>query len=186
MLLYVIIIFMKKLSKEKVVNLLKEKKYTYKQLSKITGYHEKSLIRLNTQIKKKTIRTIHGNKNKKPYNFIDQNTKTYLIKMFNEKKFKTYKEFYINLNKKYSYPFLCKLLSKNQKKTQKNIITRKVLKNNQIQYKNIRYKIKNGNIKYLEEVKLHKKDLFIIYKNKKYFLIPYKKLKAKKGNTKYT
>ena len=45
---------MKKMAQEKVIELLKNKKnYTYKKLAKLTGYHQKSLIRIYSKLKNK-------------------------------------------------------------------------------------------------------------------------------------
>lgn len=176
---------MKRLNKEKIIGLLQSKNCTYKELAKLTGYHEKSLVRLHSQIKKKTISTVHGNKNRHPYNYINDTEKENLRKLWNQNEYKTYKEFYYALNKKYSYSFLCKLLPpKPQKKN--TYINRKLIKDNLIQYQNQRYKIINGNIKQHSKVILNIQEMYILYNNKKYKLQLEKQLVSKKGNTKYS
>ncbi len=173
---------MKKLNKEEVAKLIKLKHYTYKELAKITGYHEKSLIRLNSQIQMNTFSVIHRNKNKRPYNYIDDKERNNLIVLWNKNKYKTYKEFYYALNAKYSYSFLCKILPPKKKE---NFIIRKAIQDNIIQYNNKRFKILNGNIKHHEKVSLNINELYIIYEGKKYYIKIEKQLNSKKGTTKY-
>lgn len=181
---------MKKKTKIEVINLLKERKYSYKELSEITGYHEKSLIRMNKQIRNGNISVEHKNKNRTPHNYINQNIKSNLIKQYKNGEFKSYSEFHKYLNK-YSYTFIYKLLSQNVIKNEhKNfkIIKRKTIANNTIQFKNIRYNIIRANIKQHTEVLLHyldNKQLFIKYNNRKYQLEPIKKVKPRTGLTKY-
>lgn len=179
---------MKKLSKKEVVKLLKKNKFSYKELSNLTGYHEKSLVRLNSQIKNNTINVTHGNKNKKPYNYVDESTKEELVIKFKEKNYRSYKEFYNCLNNEFSYSFISKLLSSKSiypKKTYNKLIKRKMIDDNIIQYRNIRYKIINGDIKHHENVLLSKKPLYVIYNDVKYDIKPFKKVESRKGLTKY-
>lgn len=186
---------MKKLKKENVIKLLEARKCSYKGLSQLTGYHEKSLIRLNSLLKKGEIIPVHGNKNKKTHNYIDILIRNMLIKEYEKGNFKTYMQYYLFLkekNKNYSYSFITKLLSNNAAKFQENepaqIIKRKMISNNIIQYKNIRYAIINGNIKHLAEVKVHESNsgkLYLLHNNKKYELRAIKKINSRKGLTKY-
>lgn len=46
--------------------------YTFEEISLQTGYHVKYLFKLQKEIKKGTIKLIHGNQNKKPYNAISE------------------------------------------------------------------------------------------------------------------
>ena len=46
------------MKKENVIKLLKNRQVSYKELANITGYHEKSLIRLNKEIKNNTKKDI--------------------------------------------------------------------------------------------------------------------------------
>ena len=60
-------------NKEEAIKLLKkkiEKKtyMSYDDISCITGYHKKYLIKLKNDIQNNTISLEHGNKNKKPHN----------------------------------------------------------------------------------------------------------------------
>ena len=82
---------MKKVSKKELKKYLLSKKYTYKELSNITGYHEKSLIRLNRELKNNNFKEEHGNLNKNPHNKIDDDIKNDLIKIYNDNNFKNKK-----------------------------------------------------------------------------------------------
>lgn len=121
---------MKKLSKIEVINLLKKRTYTYKQLSKITGYHPKSLIRINKLIKLNNIT------NKK------DNTKKEIIKEYLNNKYKNYKDFYNNTKYKnqVSYSYLTKILK--NVSTNKEVLIIKKTKNNHY-FQIIDYKTKN-------------------------------------------
>lgn len=121
---------MKKLSKIEVINLLKKRTYTYKQLSKITGYHPKSLIRINKLIKLNNIT------NKK------ENTKKEIIKEYLNNKYKNYKDFYNNTKYKnqISYSYLTKILK--NVSTNKEVLIIKKTKNNHY-FQIIDYKTKN-------------------------------------------
>ena len=104
------------MKKENVIKLLKNRQVSYKELANITGYHEKSLIRLNKEIKNNTISVIHGNKGKKPHNYIDNETKEKLIDNYKKNNYKSIKSYYNKLKGKYSYSFLCKLIPKSNNK----------------------------------------------------------------------
>ena len=172
------------MKKESVIKLLKNRQVSYKELANITGYHEKSLIRLNKEIKNNTISVIHGNKGKKPHNYIDNETKEKLIDNYKKNNYKSIKSYYNKLKGKYSYSFLCKLLPKsNNEKT--FLLKRKAIKHNMIQFNNVRYKILNANIKRLNIVYLEPNLEYIIYNNERYNIKPIKKLKSKKGLSKY-
>ncbi len=90
------------MTKKDVIKLLKNKTHTYHELSRLTGYHEKSLIRLNKNINE-------GNYNPKDYNSIYNN----IIKDFKTGDFTTYKEFYNSRKDKYNlkYSTICKILN---------------------------------------------------------------------------
>lgn len=172
------------MKKENVIKLLKNRQVSYKELANITGYHEKSLMRLNKEIKNNTINIIHGNTGKKPHNYINDETKKKLIENYQKNKFKSIKSYYNKLKGKYSYSFLCKLLPKNtNEKT--FLLKRKAIKNNMIQFNNIRYKILNAKIKHHSIVYLEPNLEYIIYNNEKYKIEPIKKLSSKKGLSKY-
>lgn len=172
------------MKKEKVIKLLKNRQVSYKELASITGYHEKSLIRLNREIKNNTLNFIHGNTGKKPHNYIDDEKKVKLIENYKKSNYKSIKSYYNKLKGKYSYSFLCKLLPKdNNEKT--FLFKRKAIKNNMIQFNNVRYKILNSNIKHHSIVYLEPNLTYIIYNNQKYNIEPIKKLKSKKRLSKY-
>jgi len=95
---------MKKMTKNDVIELLKNRTRTYHELALLTGYHEKSLIRLNKTIDE-------GNYRPKDYDTIYNN----IIKDFKTGNFKTYKEFYNSRKDKYKlkYSTICKILNSN-------------------------------------------------------------------------
>lgn len=84
------------------IEMLKNKKdYTYKEISKITGYHQKSLIRLNSLLKKGSLKENNKEKIK------DEITRQYM-----NTNCSSYKEFYRDyLSYDISYSTLCKILS---------------------------------------------------------------------------
>ena len=55
---------------------------TYKEVAKITGYHEKYLLKLKKELELGTISTIHGNTNRKPKNTITQQEREYIISLY--------------------------------------------------------------------------------------------------------
>ena len=62
---------MKKLSREEIIPLLLNRgTKTYKELSMISGYHEKSIIRISKQIERGKYSSIHGNSGRVPHNKI--------------------------------------------------------------------------------------------------------------------
>lgn len=89
---------MKKVTKKELINLLKSRNCTYDELSNITGYHAKSLIRINRQI----IRN--------EYNYIKK--KDLIISDYLSGKYPSYKCFYLANKDKYniSYSRICKIL----------------------------------------------------------------------------
>lgn len=75
------------LKKEQAIELIKkvmsgESYLTYKELSDITGYHEKYLLKMKKQIEEGTISLVHGNTNRKPKNTITEEEKAYIIELF--------------------------------------------------------------------------------------------------------
>lgn len=191
--------FMKKVNKKKLIQILQNKgSKTYKELAKSTGYHEKSLIRIQHQLSKGTYLDKHGNSFKTPHNKIDDAICQKLIQDFQNGNFKTKKEFYNYLRKRkinYSYSFICKIIKKKRKPVKKKnkfiSIKRKMIMDNIIQYNNIRYRIVSVKpIKHHEIVQLivdnkTLKPLYIKYKNKKYEINFQKNVHSVKGNTKY-
>lgn len=192
---------MKKIKREDVIKLLRRKgNRTFRELSEITGYHEKSLSRIWKNMKEGTYTEIHQNKGRKPHNKIEDKEKADLIIKFKSGKYFTKKSFCQDLCKNgysYSYSFIAKLVKKEKrdkkiKQKQKNIIVpRKLIAKNSIQYRNKRYFIKTSlPINHHECVKLivdseSLTPLFIKYRNKKYYLVYQKDVISKKGNTKY-
>lgn len=93
---------MKKMTREKVIELLKNKNRTYRELAIITGYHEKSLIRLNSLIKNNDFK-------------IDEKARDCygeIIEDYMKGDFKDYRDFYDKRKSKYAYKYstICKIL----------------------------------------------------------------------------
>lgn len=55
---------------------------TYKEIAKMTGYHEKYLLKLKKDLEEGTISLVHGNKNRKPANTISNEEKEYIINLY--------------------------------------------------------------------------------------------------------
>ena len=55
---------------------------TYKEIAKITGYHEKYLLKLKKDLETGTISLVHGNTNRKPKNTITEEEKQYIISLY--------------------------------------------------------------------------------------------------------
>ncbi len=192
---------MEKLSKKEVFKLLKNKgTKTFKELSSITGYHEKSLNRIATEIKNGRYHEMHGNCGRKPYNKISEKEKESLRSLYYKNTYLTKKEFHQFLCLKgyhYSYAFVAKLIVKEKKKkTRKQVIdilhvSRKMILENTLQYRNKRYLVKTESpIPHHECVVLFVKretfePLYIEYKKKRYQLLYQKQVYSKCGNTKY-
>ena len=73
--------------KEEAVNLMKkvmngESYLTYKEIAKITRYHEKYLLKLKKDLEFGNISTIHGNTNRKPINTITDEERAYIISLY--------------------------------------------------------------------------------------------------------
>lgn len=73
--------------KDEAVNLMKkvmsgESYLTYKEIAKITGYHEKYLLKLKKELENGTISLVHGNTNRKPINTITEEEKQYIISLY--------------------------------------------------------------------------------------------------------
>lgn len=193
---------MKKLKKEEIISLLQNKgNKTFKELSLVTGYHEKSLIRISKQIKEGEYSSIHGNTSKAPYNKILEEKKKVVLKLYQNKTYSSKKEFYLylcSLGYSYSYSWIAKIVEKKKpikKEKRKECIfsiPRKTISENKIQYQNKRYFIKSKvPIKHREQVFLFVEKetlvpLYIQYYGKKYFLLYQESVSSKKGNTKYS
>ena len=54
----------------------------YKEIAEVTGYHPKYICKLKKEILNGTIRTVHGNKYRKPVNTISDEEKEYIIKLY--------------------------------------------------------------------------------------------------------
>ena len=65
---------------QKVMN--GESYLTYKEIAKITGYHEKYLLKLKKELEEGTISLVHGNTNRKPKNTITDEEKQYIISLY--------------------------------------------------------------------------------------------------------
>ena len=73
--------------KEEAVQLMKEVMegrsfLQYKEIAKITGYHEKYLLKLKKQLEAGTLSMVHGNKNRKPKNTISDEERKYIIDLY--------------------------------------------------------------------------------------------------------
>lgn len=73
--------------KEDAVALIKaslngETYLNYKEIARITGYHEKYLLKLKKEILNGTIRMVHGNKNRQPKNTISEEERQYIIDLY--------------------------------------------------------------------------------------------------------
>ena len=73
--------------KEQALELLKkvsngESYLTYKEIAKITGYHEKYLLKLKKEYEEGTLSLVHGNKDRKPINTISEQEKQYIISLY--------------------------------------------------------------------------------------------------------
>ena len=60
----------------------KESYLTYKEIARITGYHEKYLLKLKKELENGTISAVHGNTNRKPKNTITEEEKKYIIDLY--------------------------------------------------------------------------------------------------------
>ncbi len=116
--------YMKKMKKEELIELLKNKNnLSYTELAKISGYHPKSLIRLNKILKQNNYEVI-DNKLDIKKNIIDDYLKS---------NYKSYKEFYkFGLTYDISYSSLCKIL--NNIKTDEEITIIKKIKDKENYY----------------------------------------------------
>lgn len=73
--------------KEDAINLMKkimdgDSYLTYKEVAKITGYHEKYLLKLKKELEEGTISLVHGNTNRKPINTITEEERQYIINLY--------------------------------------------------------------------------------------------------------
>lgn len=192
---------MKKLGRKEIIALLQNKgNKTYKELATISGYHEKSLIRISRKLKREEYSLVHGNTKKNPHNKIEDDKKKELRDFYQRGNYSSKKEFYsflCSMGYSYSYSFLCKIINK-KKKIKKNtrkskcfLVPRKTISENKIQYQNKRYFIKTDSIiRHHEKVFLSVDrrtltPLYIKYQGKKYFLCYDQTIISKKGNTKY-
>ncbi len=150
---------MKKVSQEILIKLLKNKdQYTYKNLAKLTGYHPKSLIRINSQLKK--------------WNYVQErlnkNLKKEIINNYLSSNYQSYKDFY-NYGHRYniSYSMLCKILE-NIKVDKEVVIIKKIKNKGQYYFEVVDYKTKNilfGFKSLRNDKKSFKKILYLIINN---------------------
>ena len=73
--------------KEQAVELLKkvsngESYLTYKEIAKLTGYHEKYLLKLKKDLNEGNLSLVHGNKDRKPVNTISEEERQYIISLY--------------------------------------------------------------------------------------------------------
>lgn len=123
--------YMKKMKKEEVVELLKNKNnLSYNELASISGYHPKSLIRLNKILKQNNYEVID--------NKLD--IKKNIINDYLKSNYKSYKEFYkFGLTYDISYSSLCKILS-NIKTDEEITIIKKIKTKENYHFEIIDYK----------------------------------------------
>lgn len=55
---------------------------TYKEIAKITGYHEKYLLKLKKDLENGELSFVHGNTNRRPINTITEEEKKYIISLY--------------------------------------------------------------------------------------------------------
>ena len=85
--------------KEEAVKLIKEKLnnstfLTYKEISAITGYHPKYILKLKKEVINGTVNFVHGNKNRVPSNSMSEEEKQKIIKLY--KKVMSVSENFVN------------------------------------------------------------------------------------------
>lgn len=121
---------MKKVTKDELIELLKNKACSYQELSKLTGYHPKSLIRINSMIKNGTYKTSIKN--------------SMVIKDFLNSTYKTYRGFYEANKNKYnvSYSMICRIL-KNTHLNKEILLIKKIKKKEKTHFIVIDYKTKS-------------------------------------------
>lgn len=115
---------MKKLSRKELIEILKNKSNsTYNELASLTGYHPKSLVRINSMIKKNE----YSKKEKERFKMYES-----VITEYINSTCKTYKEFYNSnlLNYQISYPTLCNILRKTKLKKEMVLIRKRKKKGN--------------------------------------------------------
>ena len=73
--------------KEQAVDLITkvsngESYLTYKEIAKLTGYHEKYLLKLKKELNEGKLSLVHGNKDRKPINTISEEERKYIISLY--------------------------------------------------------------------------------------------------------
>jgi len=134
------VIYLKK-SIKKVIKLLELKKInnlTFKNISKLTGYHEKSLIKINKELKiyGKDEILQHGNKNKPSHNAITKDEQDYIMMLKNNSKqcklLLFYKDYIDicnkdNLFKPRSYSAVCSVIRKNGSASSSTLVSKHIV-----------------------------------------------------------
>ena len=74
-------------NKKEAVKLIKDKLnnktfLTYKEISAITGYHPKYILKLKKEVINGTVNFVHGNKNRVPSNSMSEEEKQKIIKLY--------------------------------------------------------------------------------------------------------
>ena len=73
----------KKKAVELIEQVLKGESYlTFKEISAITGYHEKYLLKIKNELLNGTLSYEHGNSFRKPHNAISEEEKKYIIDLY--------------------------------------------------------------------------------------------------------
>lgn len=115
---------MNKVSKEKLINILKnDSNLSYKKLSTITGYHPKSLIRINRLINEGKYKILK--RQYKPYNKLSDNMINTIINLYKISSYKTLRKFYnseIKGKYKISYSKTCEIIRVKSLKNNEEIL----------------------------------------------------------------
>lgn len=127
---------MKKIDKENLIELLiNNNGMTYEELSKITGYHPKSLIRIKREIKKGKYNANNNLESK-----IGNTIREYYL----NSNIKYYKDFYNTIKNKYniSYSMMCRILSSTTK-DEEIVIIKKIKETGNYYFQVIDYQTKS-------------------------------------------
>lgn len=149
---------MKKVTREKLIEILKNKSdYTYNDLSTLTGYHPKSLIRINTMLEK-------GIYDRTNHTKIDVSKK--IINDYLSGNYKTYKDFFNRKKYKISYSYLCNIL-KTIKTNEEIVFIRKIKQKSNYYFEIVDYQKRIALFTYnsdKNDVKSTKNIIFILFK----------------------
>ena len=102
--------------KEMAVKLIKDKLnnktfLSYKEISEITGYHPKYILKLKKEVLDGTIKLVHGNKNRVPANVMSEEEKAKIIALYKKSNVSIRK--FCNFYNSRSYSCIYNLLKEN-------------------------------------------------------------------------